>query len=645
MAIYSFNHDSFGLTTNRAGAAGDNIRYNADLSKTQMEGLLAANARHLDEHGVHRPDAEINAHLAELRQGRSAAENAAYNAREEACYAVRSHVIPPGPNEAEAWFRAQEQGERKNARMSDRFIGALPRELTPDQCIAAVERFCRDVTQDRVPWHFALHLELEQRDQPDWNPHAHIIFRDRDIETNRRVLYTSAGPKERAQLLAKGTQCWSTAAFREKWSAEMNGALERAGHDVRVDHRSLKEQGIDREPQIHIGPASRNAAQKGHRFASKDQRIADRTIPYSLLDTGTRAERNGEIVDGNRRPDGRATPSRDHPEQQKLREAQANVRRAMYAEQKRDRDALRAAQKAELGQHRAWAKTLYAGARKAAFNEVRERNAGRWGAIRAIGDRVQRDQAAHALKLEQKKLYAQASARHVAQARLQKDAAWQALRKQQLQERLDLRAAHREEYSALTRQHVAERLGTDEQRRAQQLQQDANRIAARFAGHQGMAAQQGAAQQAIRLSHKASRDNAAPNPAETALRLMKIAAGEHDKRRSIRNRLSAQRQNNLLRGAAPDLFRAQADQATQTRRSVMDADRQAQARQAAASGRTLGSEERANAPRDVRDRLDQQDRKALRERSVSSASDRRQNRGEERGTDRKGGGRGGGAGR
>jgi hypothetical protein len=637
MAIYSFNHDSFGLTTNRPGAAGDNIRYNADLSKTQMEELRTANARHLDEHDAHRPDFEITAHLAELRQGRSAAENAAYNAREEACYAVRSHVIPPGPNEAEAWFREQEQGERKNARMSDRFIAALPRELTPEQCIEAVEKFCRDVTQDRVPWHFALHLELDQRDQPDWNPHAHIIIRDRDIETNRRFLYTSAAPQERARLLAKGVDCWTTKGFREKWGAEMNHALERAGHDIRVDHRSLKAQGINRDPQIHVGPASQNAAKKGHKFQSKDNQIADRTIPYSLLDKGSRAERNAEITEGNRNPGGRTTASRDHPEQQKLRDAQGDVRRAMYLEQQRDRDALREAQKVQLDQHKDWAKSLYAGARKAAFDEIREQNADRWKAIHAIEHPAQRDQAAKALKLEQKKLYAKASTIRIGEARIEKDQAWKALRKEQLDDRFDLRAAHREEYSALTRQHVAERLGTDERLRAKQLQRDANRVSARFAGNQGMAAQQGAAQQAIRLAHKASRDNAAINPAETSLALMKIAAGEHAKRGGIRGRLNAGRQTNRLRGAAADRFRAQAGAALSALGRVMDSDSQTQARHAAGSGRTPSSEERANAPGDGREQRDRQDRQAATER-LSSTGQHQQNP-PNRGKDRGGGGR------
>jgi MobA/MobL family len=635
MAIYSFNHDSFGLSTNRPGAAGDNVRYNADLSKTQMEKFLNANAGHLDEQGVHRSDADINAHLAELRQGRGAAENAAYNAREEACYAVRSHVIPPGPNEAEAWFREQEKGERKNARMSDRFIGALPRELTPEQCIEAVEKFCRDVTQDRVPWHFALHLELDQRDQANWNPHAHIIIRDRDIDTNRRVLYTSAAPQERARLAAKGIQTWSTRDFRVKWSSEMNRALERAGLDVRVDHRSLKDQGIDREPQIHIGPASQYAERKGYPFQSRDRQVADRTIPYSLLDQGTRAERNAAIVGEGRRRRPPGPHSSRHPDQEKLREAQAKVRKMMYGEQRLDRDALREAHQAELAEHRAWAKGLYADARKAAFDEVREQSAPKWEAIRAISDPAKRDEAAKALKLEQKKFYDQVSQRHVGQARLQKDKAWQALRKQQFQERADLRETHRQEYSALMRQHVAERLGTGERCRAQQLQRDGNRLAARFSGRQGMAAQQGAAQQAIRLSNRASRNNAAMNPKAISLELRKIVAAEYDKRGGIRGWLDAQRQTNRLRGRAPDRFRAQAGTAMQALQRAMDPDPQMQARQAELSGRTLSSDERANVPRDVRDRFDRQESKRATERFMSS-SHAQHNRGRERG----GGGRG-----
>ena len=601
MAIYSFNHDSFGKTTNRAGAAGDNAAYNARENETRLD---------------------------KGKEGfRAAADIAAYNAREEATYAVRSHIIPPGPKEAEAWFRQQEQGERKNARMSDRFIGALPRELTPDQCIEAVEKFCRDVTHDRVPWHFALHLELDKKNEPDWNPHVHIIFRDRDIETGRRYLYTSAGPKERAQLDAQGIDYWTTKDFREKWSADMNHALERAGHDVRIDHRSLKEQGIDREAQIHIGPGSQNAAKKSHQFESQDRQKADRTIPYSLLDAGSRAEHNARIVEGNKQP----VASREHPEQLNLREAQAEIRRAMYREQKHDRDTLRQTQKVQLDQHKQWAKKLYADARKAAFEQVKEQTSDRSKAVHAMTDKPQREQAAEALKREQQKLYAKVSTLHIGQARVEKDQAWQALRKEQGQERLDLRATHREEYAALTRQHTAERLGIAEKHRAHDLQRDANRVAARLGGHSGMAAQQRAAVNIIRLKHNAGlAPGAEITPAEAIKVFMQTARDENGKREKIREGLNARRQTDRLRGSTPDRFRAQAG------RSMDALDRQTQARQAAASGRPLTGDERANAPQEVKERLDRQDRKSA-ERSMFQSGTGNEQKG---GKGRNGGGRG-----
>jgi hypothetical protein len=611
MAIYSFNHDTFGKTTNRAGAAGGNAAYNARENETRFEN--AGN---------------------ELLSP-SAASNAAYNAREEVTYAVRSHVIPPGPKEAEAWFHAQEQGERKNARMSDRFIGGLPRELTPERCIEVVEKFCREVTQDRVPWHFALHLELDKKNDPDWNPHAHIIFRDRDIETGRRFLYTSAGPKEHPKLAEKGIRYWTTKDFREKWGADLNHALERAGYDARVDHRSLKEQGIDREPQIHIGPGSQRAASKGYPLDSRDHQRGDRTIPYSLLDQGTRAEHNAGIVEANKR---QVEPNLSSPlvprASLKLRVAQRIVRNKMYREQKRDRDALRQVQKAQLDQHKAWAKKLYADARQSAFEQVREQTADKWATVRAIEDAAKRDEAAKALQRQQKNLYAKASALHVAQARIEKNQAWQGLQQDQRQERLDLRATHRKEYTAVIRQHIAERVGTSEQHHAQHLQHSANRIAARFSGHEGMAAQQRVAVQAIRLARNTSYDGTPVNRAAIAMTFMKTAVAEHEKRKRIRAGLNAQRQTNQLCASAPDRFRAQPGRVIGVLGHLMASDRQTQARQAAQSGRTLTADERASLPQDVKERLDAQDRKRSIETFISTAQQQHRSR------DRGGGGRG-----
>jgi hypothetical protein len=629
MAIFSFNHDSFGKTTNRAGAAGGNAAYNSRESETRLD----------------------------RGQDGTAAGNAAYNARAEVTYAVRSHVIPVDPKEAEAWFREQEKNDRKNARMSDRFIGALPRELTPEQCVEAVERFCRDVTQDRVPWHFALHLELDKRDDRDWNPHAHIIIRDRDIETDRRYLHTSAGPKERVKLAEKGLHAWTTKDFRVEWERQMNHALERAGVEARVDHRSLKEQGIDREPQIHIGPGSQKAAEKGHEFASRDRQAGDRTIPYSLLDQGSRAEHNQRIVDANREAAaGRGEPGHD-PEMIRLREAQAAERREMYKEQKADRDALRLAQERQRDEHKAWAKELYAGARKAAYKEVEEQTADSWIAAQAIPDSREREKAIAALKAEQKQLYQIASVARIAEARPQKNEAWQALRESQLQERAELRAAHRDEYAAMTRAHIAEQKALAQQLRAQdsmrdpnalaelaakmerrhaeRLQQQTNRIAAGMTNHAGMPLQHKAAVQTIGLRHRAEQ-GPSPflEPREAGRSFTAIAAAEGGRRRDLRTSLNARRQANRSL-ATPN--REQGPRRTPDRRRGDQASRANQIRQTVQAV-NVTSEQRANASPELRELLAAYDHKAARRSAIMEAVSNRQQQG-------RGGHNGGGRGR
>jgi ATP-dependent exoDNAse (exonuclease V) alpha subunit len=42
--------------------------------------------------------------------------------------------------------------------------------------------------------------------------------------------------------------------WREEWATYANRALERAGIANRIDHRSLEAQGIERLPQVHLGP-------------------------------------------------------------------------------------------------------------------------------------------------------------------------------------------------------------------------------------------------------------------------------------------------------------------------------------------------------------------------------------------------------
>jgi hypothetical protein len=205
-----------------------------------------------------------------------------YITRSEACTVILGERMPLD-GRVYAWLNEQETSDRKNARVVDRLTVALPSELTREQNIELLQNFGERMTQGRAPWLAAIHDGPGDAD----NPHAHVVFRDRDIETGRRVMLT--------------TEPGSTERFRQGWEEEANLALERAGMEARIDRRSLADQGIDREPEIHVGQAAWRLAERGQEFESNAIQVTRRihgtpgevTINYPEIDQGlSRAEEN-----------------------------------------------------------------------------------------------------------------------------------------------------------------------------------------------------------------------------------------------------------------------------------------------------------------------------------------------------------------
>jgi hypothetical protein len=66
---------------------------------------------------------------------------------------------------------------------------------------------------------------------------------------------------------AKKTREWNDVGLlckqRESWAGAVNDALEKAGRDERVDHRSLKDRGIDQIPEPKIGVAATAMKRRG----------------------------------------------------------------------------------------------------------------------------------------------------------------------------------------------------------------------------------------------------------------------------------------------------------------------------------------------------------------------------------------------
>ena len=202
--------------------------------------------------------------------------------------------MPRSPQAARTWLDQQERADRKNARVIDKIRLALPRELDERQRAQLVQAFMEDLTKGRTPWYAAIH----QTGRDAKNPHAHIVVRDRDIETGKRVLRLSDSAKDREKA---GLEPKAVEWVRERWEHQANRALERSGYAVRIDRRTLEAQGIDRQAQIHVGPRAQHIDKAVQRPASRPKEArGGRIVDYPLIDAGrTRREANAQIIDLN----------------------------------------------------------------------------------------------------------------------------------------------------------------------------------------------------------------------------------------------------------------------------------------------------------------------------------------------------------
>ena len=203
-------------------------------------------------------------------QGRSAVAAAAYragcNLHDERLgldhkYARKkgvTHSAIMAPPAAPAWVFERQQlwnqveaaEKRKDSQLARDFDFALPVELTPAERRVLVSGFVQEQFVNRgMIADYSIHEDNPQ------NPHCHLMTTMRTIDAEGFGL--KAREWNDKDLLQ---------AQRAAWSDHVNQALEQAGHDARVDHRSLKEQGLDdRLPQIHLGVAAAGMVERAAR--------------------------------------------------------------------------------------------------------------------------------------------------------------------------------------------------------------------------------------------------------------------------------------------------------------------------------------------------------------------------------------------
>ena len=108
-----------------------------------------------------------------------------YIMRESACTNLHTEHMPNGYWEKKPWIYELEDKARKNARLVDKLVLNLPRELDSVTNLAMVIKYLKAIGKGRIPAIIAIHGKYAE------HPHAHLTFIDRDIETRKRVFGTS----------------------------------------------------------------------------------------------------------------------------------------------------------------------------------------------------------------------------------------------------------------------------------------------------------------------------------------------------------------------------------------------------------------------------------------------------------------------
>lgn len=218
--------------------------------------------------------------------GNSAEDAAEYRARRgryrargnDVVVLVESHHMPAWARHGQStwsrdaaipYWRAADRHERTNGRLCKSLEFALPDELDAAANAALARKYlfsiARDVDGGNLPLTFAIHAKVDSRGRlSHFHVHGMVSERVNDgIERSPEQWFRRATPKCSGRSSGAGAggarktmklrpQRWLHEV--RKWLADyMNEALEAHGRPERVDHRSFRDRGIDREPEPKLG--------------------------------------------------------------------------------------------------------------------------------------------------------------------------------------------------------------------------------------------------------------------------------------------------------------------------------------------------------------------------------------------------------
>ena len=185
---------------------------------------------------------------------------------------------------------ANKAEKRSDAQVYREVEFSLPRELTYEQNKKLATEYVQDQFCQRGMLAIqGFHTEVCEK-TGELNPHCHTFFLTREL--------TEEG------LSLKKNREWNErdlhGQWREQWAQYASFYLKMNGHDIALDHRSYKDQGLDIEPQVKLGKGVKEQEKRGKGkgdFAKTEEGLGSES--GLGLDKGTNEEtqKNAESLD------------------------------------------------------------------------------------------------------------------------------------------------------------------------------------------------------------------------------------------------------------------------------------------------------------------------------------------------------------
>ena len=202
------------------------------------------------------------------------------------------------------WNAVEGIEKRKDARLSKEVEFSLPHELTKEQRLILAREFINEnFTSKGMIADWAVHNHFDEKDGIE-KPHVHVMLTTRVLKENSKESLSFGGEVYSTKDIAFGEKdrSWNhndlLRTIRQNWEVCANKHLEKAGLDVRIDHRSYEDRGIDLEAQPKIGKAPEEMARRGYtvnrleeleRVKEKNRKLITQN-PEMVLDYITRQQ-------------------------------------------------------------------------------------------------------------------------------------------------------------------------------------------------------------------------------------------------------------------------------------------------------------------------------------------------------------------